>query len=1232
MAEEEGEEVVAGLGGPTEAYAPGLQPLEFKLVAISKDQAPLDPTPEALQEDPTAQAIKVAEKKGQTLAWVVEEGKYLVETFDGDIVGIAPGQLSEFEPLPPETSSGGFDTAFPSSPFRQEIFAGEILEVLSRKQYCVVQMSSNPDDRMDAMLTCGEILESKPNMWLRFEPDFERQYLGRDCQLKKALWTDVQRTEVPNGLDKANELLTNVGLAVMPLCSTLGFLGFTKTNGMVHTLATQEEEDYLLRLVNGEGKVVDAKTIQDHLAFCSRAKLCMMYIMKGGGGQVTFHPRNGEGEEPKLTTLENQVIIWRHDLLDYTYIPKDGEYAMQSWILREQHGSESEIEARPEEANFEALAKVPSGPTHKDTDNTVDVISMGLRIPGTVWNLHDYWSLLSMGTDAIVMVPVSRWDLDIYWSAEPNTPGRGYVRHFGFLDQEQMASFDCGFFGIEEEEAMKIDPPARVCCEVGYDALYRGGWTREKLKGVGMAYTFGYYDSEFAQMVNRNTFGPPDATRRLNTSCWACSTRLQYTFGMTGPATCVETACSSSLTGVALTHTYLRPQLQTTTMAASCRKHYDYGLSFGSNGHFDPFYTIALCGAGMLTHGGRCFTFDQSADGFVRGEGTACMHLRCAKSEDLSRLAILAGSAMNQDGRSASLTAPHGPSQQECIRLSLREAAILALDIQIQELHGTGTALGDPIEVGALRATMMTYQGVVRDHPLVKTSSKSNLGHTEMCAGINGIMKCVIMAVYAASAPNIHMRLLNPHIDSAAYPVYFSNEFVEQGSPVGFFGVSSFGFGGSNARGDIWGRCQAGPRNTQPGLPRIDFSDARLYSCYKLFNAPCIPKPGTAPPQAAEDPDALDGDYVTGNPMSPQNSYFIEGSFNAWKDMEQMYYLADKDAWAYALAIGDTCCEQFKIICNKFDDAKVFPVSKMASSDDRVLGPGTAPEINNWLIDARKDGYPAGTAYMIYFSWNEQEKKRKVWWEKCADERGFQMVASQPKFVHRYLILGSWNGFAPARLDPVPGEPGFYQTTVRIGLTGHEEFHFVRDGDTRQIIYPATKKALRPTVPVRGPDIYGEGKYWSLVGTTGDLFTVQFQVLEGQITVTTSSPAYGTRTFRSSAEKSFYVTRQNYNWGYEQMNTKDGSIYTLQITLSSDGFEAFQIAEDMNSCLAIYPEMPMAGNMMSQVCGPDAKGDGLHWALVGAPGSTVEITLDFNQTDKAAMVTWETVSQAALEG
>ena len=420
------------------------------------------------------------------------------------------------------------------------------------------------------------------------------------------------------------------------------------------------------------------------------------------------------------------------------------------------------------------------GPVYPGSDESVDITALACRVQGDVWSADCYWSLLAFGGDTPSPVPLSRWDHELYYS-EQQEPGKGYVRHFGFLDHEQLASFDNEFFGISEEEATRVDPCQRVGVEVGYDCLFRAGWDRKSTRNAEIAYVAAYAGSEWISSARNGVYGGgPGAFLVEQNTPAACAMRLHYLLNMRGPCATVETACSSSLTATAMVHCHLRPPTMG-MLASSMRPQVNCGLTGAMNAYFDPFYTIGLCGASMLTHTGRCFTFDASADGFIRGEGFTAMHYRVNRGEDLARLAMLCGSHMNQDGRSASLTAPHGPSQQQCIRHSLSEAGIKSSQLQIQELHGTGTPLGDPIEIGALRATMMMYEGEVREDPLIKTSSKSNIGHTELNAGNCGIMKCVLMGLYCAAAPNLHLRLLNPHVDSNGYPVYFNSEFVEQG-------------------------------------------------------------------------------------------------------------------------------------------------------------------------------------------------------------------------------------------------------------------------------------------------------------------------------------------------------------------------------------------------------------------------------------------------------------------
>jgi hypothetical protein len=232
----------------------------------------------------------------------------------------------------------------------------------------------------------------------------------------------------------------------------------------------------------------------------------------------------------------------------------------------------------------------------------------------------------------------------------------------------------------------------------------------------------------------------------------------------------------------------------------------------------------------MMSHLGRSFTFDRTADGFQRGEGCGMMYVKLSGDfEDrMKRLSCLAGSCANQDGKSASLTAPNGPSQQAVIRKSLRAADAEPADVVCVECHGTGTALGDPIEVGAVQQVM---EGE-RDLPLPETSAKSNIGHLESAAGIAGMFRCIVILHHSCATPNCHLKILNAHLESYGFPQLFETEMIDTHLNSGFSGVSSFGFGGTNARADMYGRAIEGPRErTHVDKTKLDFISVKCPKC-----------------------------------------------------------------------------------------------------------------------------------------------------------------------------------------------------------------------------------------------------------------------------------------------------------------------------------------------------------------------------------------------------------------
>ncbi|OLQ07573.1 Phthiocerol/phenolphthiocerol synthesis polyketide synthase type I PpsD [Symbiodinium microadriaticum] len=429
----------------------------------------------------------------------------------------------------------------------------------------------------------------------------------------------------------------------------------------------------------------------------------------------------------------------------------------------------------------------------------VQVQSLATNLPAGCGAAESYWSLIATGGEAHTEVSPDRWDPSVYYAPDEGAASRGQTstKHAAFLQASELWDLDAGFHGLREKEAKLMVPEQRLVLRTGYQALADVG-LGESLKGSRISTYVGDCANESA------TYCPAlDECRQNGTLSAATASRISHLFGLRGGACSFDTACSSSL--VALGHAHSQLRLAPVFQDAQSRQS-SGALVIGVRVLFGPEGFVGLGAAGFLSLHGRCFTFDSSAQGFGRGEGCCSVFLARDDPEDGEdlelHLASVSGSSVNQDGRSASLTAPHGPSQQSCIRSSLRMANVSPDKVAVAECHGTGTSLGDPIEVGALRGVMYD-----RRQPLLMTSSKSNVGHAESAAGLNGLAKCVLMLMTSASAPNVHLRSLNPNLDTNGFPCLYESECVDADQNSQNIGVSSFGFGGTNARADLWGHC-----------------------------------------------------------------------------------------------------------------------------------------------------------------------------------------------------------------------------------------------------------------------------------------------------------------------------------------------------------------------------------------------------------------------------------------
>ncbi len=442
------------------------------------------------------------------------------------------------------------------------------------------------------------------------------------------------------------------------------------------------------------------------------------------------------------------------------------------------------VEIRSLRARVEELESAqPRGPERE----AIAIVGAGIRFPGGAVDAASFWGLLVEGRDAIGEIPRERWDWRAYFHADADAPGSMVTRHGGFL--KDVDGFDAAFFGISPREAVAMDPQHRLALEVAWEAIENAGHSAAALQGsrTGVFVGIGNNDYGRAAMVDPDHI---DAYTASGSSPAMVAGRLSYVLGLHGPSLAIDTSCSSSLVAVHLACASLH--------AGECST----ALAGGVNLILTPESNIALSKAHMMARDGRCKTFDEAADGYVRSEGCCIVVLKKlsdAIADDDRILAVIRGSAVNHDGRSGGLTAPNGPAQAAAIGGALDAAGVAPREIGYVETHGTGTSLGDPIEVETLAALLAT--GRSEKHPLAIGSVKTNIGHAEAASGIAGLMKTVLALEHGLIPPSLHLRRRNPHIRWDRLPVTVPTE-VCAWKPIDghrYAGVSSFGFSGTNA-------------------------------------------------------------------------------------------------------------------------------------------------------------------------------------------------------------------------------------------------------------------------------------------------------------------------------------------------------------------------------------------------------------------------------------------------
>lgn len=453
-------------------------------------------------------------------------------------------------------------------------------------------------------------------------------------------------------------------------------------------------------------------------------------------------------------------------LYDYPDIP-----SLSTWIYQSMVSNNNKTVT-----TTEPVTAIPP-----DMHIPVAVIGVGGRFPGAD-DIAAFWQLLQEGRSAIRTVPAGRWP-----SLDPQLYKKyPYITQGGFLDQ--VDEFDAAFFGISDREAEKMDPQQRALLEITWAAFEDAGISPAAWAGRQVGVFTGISAVDYLRL-QQNT-ASLDAYNGTGNAASIASNRLSYFFDFKGPSLSVDTACSSSLVAIIQACKSLQQQ--------ECQ----LAIAAGANIMAAPDLSLIFARAGMLSPDGVCKTFDTAANGYVRGEGYAAVLLK--RLPDAIRdgdniYGVIKGYAVNQDGHTNGLTAPNGPAQEAVILAALRAAGKSPAQLDFVETHGTGTSLGDPIEVNSL-ANVLQHQRTNKK-PCYLSAVKANIGHLEAAAGIAGFIKTLLCLQHRQLVPQLHFKSLNPQIKrqlpSLAIPAQ-GISLQDYDFPL-TAGVSAFGFGGTNA-------------------------------------------------------------------------------------------------------------------------------------------------------------------------------------------------------------------------------------------------------------------------------------------------------------------------------------------------------------------------------------------------------------------------------------------------
>jgi len=899
--------------------------------------------------------------RGQIVKWCEDQGHWMVATFDALMVPAKEQNLKSLN----FKDVADYDIALgPRSD--PTVMGEEITSALVLNGIAVCKLFMSPDDMESMVATADKAIED--GNFVRLPPELESGYLGQDGT-GKTMDLDMEDEDLESYIKESplkmvEDTFSTVGVLLQPYTGDkLGHDVHSRSNTMLCLPFDGDENNFSPPDFENDEAAHFLETMY-------RAKLMALVNLGPGSGVLTLLSRE-EGEKTKLTINPGTMVVLS-TTYKYSYAPEGKSLTMRCWYLG--HPQTFEITQHPDADLTQLEEFTERGGTKIPRGDPVAVCAIGTRYGFGAWEPEQFWSLLRhAGADTFIRHPEMRWECDVYYAPDADaSTSLSYTSHGGFCDGIEL--FDNKFFDMSNAEAKSIDPTQRQMLEVSYISLSGAGFHKKQLMGKSMqiAVFAGIDKNEWMTMPKEAGFATSGSANAIT------SNRFSYIMNLKGASMTIDTACSASLVCTHTAKLYLLHKAWDPCVAA---------VSCGINLLLSPISFIGCCASGMLSHKGRSFTYNSSADGYARGEsiGSHCIKNEAYDPAEKGHLGMIAGSQVNQDGRSASLTAPNGPSQEKCNLAVLKECGLTSPEVDCTETHGTGTSLGDPIELGAY---IKVLSKETRDEPVFVTTSKSNIGHCEGSAGISGFIKCLLMAMHGECCPGQHIKSLNPHIDMTGFPGVLLSEGQPYRFDSSYNGVLSFGFGGTNACVQVWGK---------------NLMTSRAAGSKDAFKA-VLDKIQKAPPQAVtingEDWEDWEMDGP-GKDVEPGQSwdicilsdgtvqyvereqdvkdlgtfYYITGSFNNWAriPMEQDDLLAG--LYSVVVELGNRGEELFQIIADEDEEMTFFPaVAHCHWKSTEVKGPAIAPRDKAWCIT----GYP-GQKIRVEFTKSENNKVSVMW-------------------------------------------------------------------------------------------------------------------------------------------------------------------------------------------------------------------------------------------------------------